>query len=234
MAWDKKVPYKSKEPLTALDNDKLHLLTPSAKEPGKNARLTVRFVKNSPWLKVWTADPEDKAKERASDYGSIYAKMDLIVWDMFIKTLRNMANSQALDVRDKISNLGYTWYNKVKSDTPVLMSETWVGKDKEGMVFISVIAKDRPRIKFIFDGRFHGFHNIVHGDGTDYTDQEKSVIHALSWVDTIDSIIKTMITTHFFDKDAEEIKPAPDGNNHFNSSSSSPNNSADDFENIPF
>jgi hypothetical protein len=59
-----------------------------------------------------------------------------------------------------------------------LSCHAMVGKDEDGLVWISLVAKDRPRIKFIF--QLSDWHEIFHGDGTPYNAADASVLQALS------------------------------------------------------
>jgi len=58
-------------------------------------------------------------------------------------------------------------------------------------VWISLVAKDRPRVKFEY--RVSDYHGIFHGDGSAYTDAEASVLQALAAVESLREIYGNLI-----------------------------------------
>jgi len=204
MAYDKKT-FKKPDP-TPFDNPNLHILTPSKKDPQKNARLSTGYYRNCPTINVWTADPEDRAREKASNYGRIIATFDIGHFRILMELIRELALDPTLETKKKVSGKAYLFPNGQRTDNPVLVSETYVGKDKDGLMFISVIAKDRPIIKFIFDGHTYAFNSLAHSDGSPLTKQEVSKYHAISWSKTQEDLMVHMTNTMIWTKETEEAK----------------------------
>ena len=70
-----------------------------------------------------------------------------------------------------------------------------LGKDNDGVVWISIIDKnkDRPRIKFFFGE--DNFHRFIHGDGTPYTNAETSVLYAQGYVTMLQQMMGHLLCT---------------------------------------
>ena len=194
-----KVPKK-----TPFDNPNLHILTPSKKDPQKNARLSTGYYRNCPTINVWTADPEDRAREKVTNYGKIIATFDIRHFCILMEFIRELALDPTLETKRKVSGKAYLFPNGKRTDNPVLISETYVGKDKDGLMFISVIAKDRPIIKFIFDGNTYQFNSIAHSDGSPLTKQEISKYDAIAWSKIQEKLMLHMTSTLIWDKDEAE------------------------------
>ena len=191
-------------PQDALSNNKLHIFCPSS-QAGKQARLQWQFVDNNPRIKVFTNDEADKTKEK--NFGSIYAKMDLMAFHGLMALIK-----KSIDLKEaehfKIENKNFSFAYGKRSETPVVESETYVGKDKDGVIWISVIANNRPKLKFLFTG--DQYHTFSHGNGTPFSLSERSVVHASAWVEAITAIIKQMTVDNYVDVEAK--KAARDGN----------------------
>lgn len=213
-----------------LDNDKLHLFTPSSQQ-GKMARFQLMFTDNSPHFRVYTNDDSDKTKEK--NYGAILAKMDLMAFEGVMELLKRAIHLKETG-RFKVENKGFIWPYGKRSETVMLLSETHVGKDKDGVVWISVIAKDRPKLIFYFKGdEYHVFNNA---DGTPFSLSERSVIHASAWVDTVRSMIKDLAVSKYVDIQAKKnASKSQDKQSYDNQKQSKPQGTNNDFDDdIPF
>lgn len=181
----------------ALDNRKLNLSTPCPGVQGKWSSLIWGLYANNPRITVYTNDPNDTGADKG--YGKINANLDLPVFYMLTglitKAIDYVATADKPDWKDKVENKGFTFFGGKKSDKPAVISSVWVGKDKEGVVWISVVAKDRPIIKFSFAPS--DFHNFVHGDGTPYTAGEASVLFADGYVTLLENMMTHMACNNY-------------------------------------
>lgn len=185
---------------TALSNRKYSLT--ERNQDGKNANLNWDYQKNNPSITVWTGVESDKA----NDNGKIVAAMDDIVVEGLFDLIERAADFDTeggtKDFRDKISNKNFIFPGGKRSDAPVNVSETWVGKDKEGKVWISVLSfkQDRPKIRFYF--KFSDFHTFVHGSGEAYSEAEASVVAARAYARKLRHVIAHLSVT-------EWVEPEP-------------------------
>lgn len=133
----------------AMDEFKLRLSCPPVNGAPKPGSFAVSLVNNNPRIDVYTNVPNDKQN------GNIRAAMDMPVFYMLLQAMEDsiaLEDSQVL----KIQNLNYTFFEGKRSDAPKLVSTTCVGRDKEGCLFIAVVAKDRPYLKFnMLPSNFH-------------------------------------------------------------------------------
>lgn len=178
----------------ALDNRKLNLSAPVPNVQGKYASLIWGLYSNNPRITVYTNDPNDN---NAPGYGKISANLDLPVFYAFLHML-NMAIEAPGEYKNKVENKNYIFPGGKRSDTPVVVSELHVGKDKDGVLWISVtdaMKKERPRIKFKFTpGDFHQFQ---HGDGRPYTEGEASVLFAKGYVNLLNSMMAHLAVVNY-------------------------------------
>ena len=125
----------------AMDEFKLRLSCPPAQGAQKPGSFAISLVANNPRIDVYTNVPNDKMN------GNIRAAMDMPTFYMLLEAMQD-----ALTLEDgmvlKIQNLNHTFFEGKRSDQPKLVSTTCVGRDKEGCLFLAVVAKDRPYLKF--------------------------------------------------------------------------------------
>jgi hypothetical protein len=138
MAGNFQAPPRAKN---ALDEYKLRLSCPPVQGAQKPGSFAISLVANNPRFDVYTNVPNDK------NNGNIRAAMDMPTFYMVLAAMEDaltLEDSQVL----KIQNLNHTFFEGKRSDQPKLVSTTCVGRDKEGCLFIAVVAKDRPYLKF--------------------------------------------------------------------------------------
>lgn len=179
----------------ALDEYKLRLNGPvladqGAKFPGA---LAVSVVKNQIHLDVYTNVPNDK------NNGNIRAAMDQITFGAFLELFDAVLKSPA-DTAYKITNKNHTFFEGKRSEEPRLVSTTILGRDKEGVMFIALVAKDRPYLKFDFLGT--SYHAIMGPDGNPLSKAEASNFFARGWRRTITGLVAAVAT-------AEYVAPEP-------------------------
>lgn len=161
----------------ALDNNKLSLSTPSPVDPKAKSKLVWGFHNNNPRLTVYTGDPSENTEK--TGYGKIVANLDTPTLFAFFQ-LMEMALKAENGFKAKIENKNFTFFGGKRSDFPVVLTELWCGKDKEGAIWMSITAKDRPMIKFIISPT--DFHNLFNGDGSPMTKGEVSAIYATGYL----------------------------------------------------
>ena len=222
----------------ALDNKKINLSTPCPGAPDKRSALIWGIISNNPRITVYTNDPSDTGESKG--YGKIDAKLDMPIFFAFMQMLTNVIEHDG-EIKQKIENKNFTFFGGKRSDKPVVVSELWVGKDKDGILWMSVTAVNRPRIKFNFVP--NDFHNFFHGDGTPFTPAETSKIYAKGYVVILEKMM-THIAVNTYVK--PEVKQQQSGNNWGGNNNSSggnynrsngggnPGNSNIDSNDLPF
>lgn len=193
-------PQRPPEPKNTLSHGKLNLTAPAPSDPSKKSTLKWEFRTNNPRLVVWTNEPGDDGRDK--DYGKIIAALDLPIFNMFLELLSTVTAGPR-DYKDKIENKNYIFPGGKRSETPVVVSELWVGKDKDGKVWICVSKQGRPRIKFVF-GDDMSFHTFMHGDGTPYSAEETSTMCARAYINMLTHLMNAMAIAHY-----KEPEPKP-------------------------
>lgn len=215
----------------ALDNKKLNLSTPTPGVDKKWASLIWGIYANNPRITVYTNDPNDTGE--SNGYGKISANLDLPVFYSLTMLLSKIIDGPN-DQKECIQNKGYTFFNRKRSDEPAVISSLWLGKDKEGVVWISVTAKNRPIIKFNFAPS--SFHHFVHGDGTPYTAPEISQLFAKGYVRLLEELMSNMAAANYIEPPPRDPPPGTQngGYNNNNNNNRNSNANSDMDSDIPF
>jgi len=165
----------------ALDEYKLRLAGPTLTDQGAKfpGALAVSVVKNQIHLDVYTNVPNDK------NNGNIRAAMDHLSFGAFLELFDAVLKSGP-DTAYKIQNKNHTFFEGKRSEEPRLVSTTILGRDKEGVMFIALVAKDRPYLKFDFLGT--GYHTLIGPDGQPMSKADASGYFARGWRRTINNL----------------------------------------------
>lgn len=191
----------------ALDNNKLNLSAPST-EQGKTATLIWGLVKNNPRITVWTRDSQDMTEKNGN--GRIQAELDSPILLSIIETLDKLIN-EAPGTRYKLENSNFTWFGGKRSDAPAVLTELWVGKDKEGYVYLSLTAPNRPIIKFrIAPSSFHTWYTH---SGEKVSPEELCKTYVKGYLNILRGIYNHLAVTEFVDVQAEKAAKQGQGGN---------------------
>jgi hypothetical protein len=168
----------------ALDNRKLMLFSEPREGVKSPASLSWNVINNNPWVTVYTNDPDDK-----TDNGRIVAKLDITVAFALIELIKQVIRG-ANNSRFKMENKNFTYKGRERSDAPTVVSEIFVGKDEAGVVWLSVTATSRPRIKFYF--KFNEYHRLYKADGTSLDEGESSQLIAMGYVNLLEKALSNV------------------------------------------
>lgn len=192
-------------------NVKLRMSAPNPSvKGGRWAQLGFGVWNNNPRIILFTNDPNLSGQE--NNFGQLQVPVDHIVLATIVEEVKKYINSKEPG-KTKIANMTAPPRGS-ESKEFVNSSDIWIGKDDEGVIFISVVAKDSskwPTIKFPFnnsDGRFHIFY---HGDGKPYTKAELSTVYAKAWVNLLSSAIGSDVVVNY----ATPITPFNNGKGNY-------------------
>ena len=175
-----------------LDETKLRLSADPVSGSKRRPSLAFSVVKNNPRIDIYTNVEGDK------NNGNIRAVMDAPVFFALIGLVEKAIESEP-GQRFVIQNKNYKWFGQgKKSDAPVNLSDTLVGKDAEGRIFISVIDKEdnsRPKIKFIFSSGY--WHDLFHGDGSPFSEAEDSVLCAKAFTEMLKGLVPLVMANEY-------------------------------------
>lgn len=190
MAGDFRPPERVKN---ALDNRKLSMSVPCPGAQGKWSSLQWGLYANNPRITVFTNDPNDTGADKG--YGKISANLDLPVFAAFLCELDKIIMGPE-DVKVGIENKNFIFPGGKRSEKPVVVSTLWFGKNKEGEVWMSVVARDRPKIQFKF-GAGQDFHHFVRGDGTPYSAGEWSQLCAKGYIRILEEMMPALAVANY-------------------------------------
>ncbi len=185
----------------AFNNSKLTLAAPCPTAKGKYSTLGFEFHNNNPAIVVRTNDPGDMTPAR--NYGRIMANLDIPAFYAFITNLEEAVRSEG-EYKKKCENYNYEYNNGQRGEDVSHISDLWVGKDKEGCVYISVLSKkdDRAVIKFVFGPSDNRWHKYMHGDGTAFNKSDLSTLYSKAWLMILKEVTGNLIVQEY-------IQPVP-------------------------
>lgn len=192
---------RPKAPKTLLDDPFLALTapcpTPAGEAQNKKSKLFVKLAKNgpqslrNPHIVVKTNDPGETDKN--TDYGKITAKFDFGTWGALMEMI-----SDAIDwepgKRDSVVSKDKTFINGALSKDLLPQATVIVGKDKEGVVCMTVkhFKEGRPVIVFKMLPP-PGFFDFKHGDGSPYTPAELSKLYTRAYVKRMAAVVNQLM-----------------------------------------
>jgi hypothetical protein len=139
-------------------------------------------------LTVFTNDPKDQVSK-----GIMYAPMNPETFYAFLD-LFEQATKSTSGTKYKIDCLTSTrdQAGNIKQDEKVLLSEVWFGKDDAGLVWLSCVAPNRPKIKFTF--KVSDYHRIFK-DGSPLSEAEASCLQAMATVRILRNAFYPLVST---------------------------------------
>jgi hypothetical protein len=182
MSNDNKVP-------SLLDSPKLRLSSWNAQTKTRPT-LKVSLWNNNPRIEISLNDKSVQGRD-----GFITKPLDPLLFEALMEKLYDIATGPA-DTKFKTMSLEPDKNaQQGQRVDPLPVADLWVGKDKDGAVFMSVIDKkaEKPILQFFFgpnDGRYF---KGLHGDGTEWTKAEMSVFIARGWARLMARTVSTVI-----------------------------------------
>lgn len=152
------------------------------------AQLKFNIYRNNPRIVIFTNDEKDRQQNSAP----MSANMDPYSFMSFLQMLQSLVSAPA-ETKYKIENL--TLKGEGKDRTIAHASDLMLGKDANGVIWISVLMDGRPKFKFeIGDYKYHKF---MHGDGKEMSKAEVSQMAAKGMVTLLSNIFSTYLTTNY-------------------------------------
>lgn len=189
----------------ALDHRKLNLS--ARNDQGKMASLIWGLYSNNPRLTVYTNVEGDRDNGRMSanlDTRTFYSLLILLK-----RAIEFKATAEVPDFKVKVNNQRPNFKpGGGRPDGNVDESELWVGKDKEGVIFLAVTAYNRPKIKFPFIPS--EYHQFFHGSGEQFSKSEASALSAEAYLELLKPMVAMLQVTEW--KDPDEGKERRGGN----------------------
>lgn len=176
-------------PKNALDEFKLRLTAPKLENGDRPPMLAISVVGNHPRINVFTNVPSDKNR------GIIRAAMDTPMMYVLIDLLYEMVDAEPETkkyIDNYTRNRGEDGKNKTECE-----SRTVVGKDKNGIVYLSVISTDesRPRVKFNFQNSY--YHPVHDGQGNQLEKADMSRRMARAYANMLSNLVANVLDTNY-------------------------------------
>lgn len=160
--------------------DRWSMFTPAPGVENRNSKLSWCIRAGNPRITVYTQIPTDQDK----GYGMINAPMDPATFLSFLSTLEAVALSPTPIKYQLKCETSRKDADGVSSK--FLLSTVMYGKGEDGIIWLSVIAEDRPKIVFNFT--ISNYHVFSISDRGPLTASEASKLQTLTVVKALTSI----------------------------------------------
>ena len=193
------------------DLDKLTMYAPTPGVEGQRAKLAWGIRMGYPRLTVFTNDPADKENQG----GIIRAPMDPKTFMAFLDLMRGIIRSSDEAKPRKIDMFTAKYENDRPTREKELVSELWYGRNADGIIWISVVAPNRPKIVFHFTvSEYHAFYKP---SGEAFTPAEASSLAASAAIALLDRLMGSL-----FESDIHDPKPERKGRPNMRRGQSAP------------
>lgn len=187
---------------------KLHLSAPAQPnaEERNGWKMQPRCVPsvydNQPRFTVYTGVVNDM------NNGRIEANMDGPTMFALLQGIRDVAEKKIEGFR--IENRNFTFSKSGRSDKPLLISTTVVGIDKDGCMYMAILAykEDRPRIQFRFGPT--EFHCMLDTSGNPVDIGTQSRLFAHGWANMMEQFFARVMSVEYISY--EDIKKRKEAN----------------------
>lgn len=186
-------------PKNALDEFKLRLSCPPVQGANKPGSWAISLVANNPRIDVYTNVPNDK------NNGNIRGAMDMPTFYLLIEMMRKAITLEDNQVL-KLQNLNHVFFGGERSAEPKLVSTTLVGRDKDGVLFLACVAKDRPYLKFSMLPS--NYHVMIDVNGEPMNKRDASNYFLAGYANMLENMMAATAAVNY-----TEPKPK-DGNNN--------------------
>lgn len=175
----------------------------------KRPDLRIDVFGNVPRITVRTKVEGDK------NNGKIEFKTDLPTFATAMHMLKRIADGTATE---DLYNFDYRddFVAGKKLDQQIIISTLQVGRDKDGRLYIAVLApmsQNRPRIQFFFGPS--KFHDIRTRDGQQLSARAMSEAYAVGFLEPATRLVEHMLVTKF-DPDAKNVAKPPQQGGGYN------------------
>lgn len=193
--------------------------TDSSEEGAKPPRFILSFRDGNPRFVVYTGL---SGKESVITF-----PCDAIHMTTIMNFLQDVANGEPND-RIEVGSYGTVWENNKPTKEKVSKGVLYIGKSKEGIVYFSVIAENKPKI--IFPIKCSPYHSFRDREKNLIPDSVISKKMALGLADLVLDVIKTNIvnyTNEEYENGKKQTSTDPQGNFQVKNSSADKNQVSD-------
>lgn len=162
------------QPSKIISLDRYTLYSNSAAPNGRKARFVWSVREGAPRVTVFTNDPNDSDPKQM-----ISAPLDPVTF-MTVMDLINKASVAKEETRYVVDCMIAVRDSEGKMIDKTVLGQLLVGRDGQGLVWISFIAEGRPKIKFIFTSNNMAI--FKKADGTPMAEGEISALTAQATV----------------------------------------------------
>lgn len=168
--------------------DKHVLFTQAPGSQNKNSRLVWGVLNGNPRISVFTNVPSDQQTR----YGIITAAMDPNTFLGFLTQFERVARGQIEKFKVECRNSPRDKDGKQGEIRKV--SDVFVGRNEQGIIWISVVDADEKRPKIVFEYRISRYHQFFKPDGSAFTEAEASQVVALASISALRQAYQNLTT----------------------------------------
>lgn len=203
-------PRQSPRQKTVLDDPKLKLSSDPLPNGEGRPSFHLYMAGNNPRIDVYTNLPNDKNR------GNIRAPLDVRAMYTILECLKLLCDKPEETGPYILENKDHIWKDNQRSKEPVVLTRLVMGKDKEGRLYISLIAHDpeRPKIRFYFGMPY--YHQLTRSNGEKMTDAELSVWGCRNYIAALTGLYPAVAAVQYEHKPADKSGPNGGGGGGYN------------------
>ena len=168
---------EARTPPNVIDIERVTLFTPAPGTEGERSSMNFCVYNGQPRITVWTRVPND------TDKGMINAAMNSLSMETLLGFMEKVIDGpNGSTERVGCEGNRYDPASKEKLPGRHHISTVVVGKDQEGVVWMSVVSAEEGRPKIQFKLGTVDWHFFQHKDGSRYTEAEMSCVVGKSMV----------------------------------------------------
>ncbi|EKD89623.1 MAG: hypothetical protein ACD_33C00026G0003 [uncultured bacterium] len=167
-------------------------------EEGKRARLVFSFRDGNPRLTVYTGIP---GKE-----GVISFPSDIPTMVYLLTIIKDIANAEP-NAKQTINSMTNVYVDNKATAEKKVLSTLYIGKSKDGIVYLSLISEDKPKIIFTIKPSI--YHVIKDKDGNAVNESVISSKMAIGIADFLLNIVSNVMLEYTKEEYSTTRKPTP-------------------------
>ena len=176
----------------ALDNNKFNLTAKN--EKGYRANMVFELNNNNPRITIYTGLAEEK-DDKDKNYGRIQGKLDAPTFMLIVNGLDDLAKNGEGKKVYSIDNMKQKFANNKPVDEWFVINTIKFGRDDDGQIWMSIVERNRPKIKFIFTNP--SYHVLKNADGSDLPPGDVSRLYTMAWCGVMRALLGPVMNTHY-------------------------------------
>jgi hypothetical protein len=185
-------------PIKILDFVRLQLFTPAPNMQNVRSKLSFGFRDGNPRITVFTNDPNDTIAK-----GIIYAGLSPEMFEIFLMVFDSVIKAKE-ETKQAIDCYTTRYEDNKSTGERILNSQIWIGKDANQLIWMTLTAENRPRIRFTF--QISEWHKVYRHDGSPISEAEGSALAAMAHLSLLRQVYGVLLSNYLLNPPPVEAR----------------------------